>query len=151
MLKSNYTSIVTLDIIITYFFLKIFTWSDFLSKWLTKEESIYYFCLRLFWSMVYYKVLFVTFADFKNISFTTAWTGFFYETLLNTCMSEMFYVVLLQMPPKKKISFKKCISVKKKFVVIQIHLLQKMNVYTCSESKYKDKFSYTHTVWYLHM
>lgn len=53
--------------------------------------------------------------------------------------------------PKKKISFKKCISVKKKFVVIQIHLLQKMNVYTCSESKYKDKFSYTHTVWYLHM
>lgn len=101
--------------------------------------------------MVYYKVLFVTFADFKNISFTTAWTGFFYETLLNTCMSEMFYVVLLQMPKKKKISFKKCISVKKKFVVIQIHLLQKMNVYTCLESKYKDKFSYTHTVWYLHM
>lgn len=44
---------------------------------------------------------------------------------------------------KKKISFKKCISVKKKFVVIQIHLLQKMNVYTCSESKYKDKFIYT--------
>lgn len=54
----------------------------------------------------------------------------------------MFNVVLLQMP-KKKISFKKCISVKKKFVVIQIHLLQKMNVYTCSESKYKDKFIYT--------
>lgn len=35
-----------------------------------------------------------------------------------------------------------CIS-KKKFLVIQIHLLQKMNVYTCSESKYKDKFSIT--------
>lgn len=35
-----------------------------------------------------------------------------------------------------------CIS-KKNFLVIQIHLLQKMNVYTCSESKYKDKFSYT--------
>lgn len=51
--------------------------------------------------MVYYKVLFVTFADFKKISFTTALTGFFYETLLNTCMSEMFYVVLLQMPKKK--------------------------------------------------
>lgn len=39
--------------------------------------------------MVYYKVLFVTFANFKNISFTTALTGFFYETLLNTCMMEL--------------------------------------------------------------
>lgn len=56
--------------------------------------------------MVYYKVLFVTFANFKNISFTTALTGFFYETLLNTCMMELNVLRGIIANAKKKMGLK---------------------------------------------
>lgn len=51
MLKFNNNGITCIFLNLINLLFKIFTGSDFLSKWLTKEESIYYFIsLRLFWS-----------------------------------------------------------------------------------------------------
>lgn len=119
MLKFNNNGITCIFLNLINLLFKIFTGSDFLSKWLTNEESIYYFIsLRLFWSKkIWFIIKFVChiYKCYEPYLLQLPILDFsmrHFEILLNVKCCTWYY---------RKCQKKNCL------VVIQIHLLQIMN------------------------